>query len=233
MRDLTRSFLLFAVLILLFSATAAADTASYTGMLANSTDTYSLTLSLATAENVTVQTWGFGGGTNAAGKIIAAGGSDPFIGLFYGSGSSASILTDALGNPYGTSDALSNFASFAGCPPAGTVDIGGAVCGDVTMTLALASGTYTLLLSDGLYIPNAVFDNGTLGEGFSDFTDGTFQTCNADASGGSVCTNDTGNWAFDLTTKTVSASEPGSFLLLGLGLMVLTIAARRTGAAFE
>jgi hypothetical protein len=230
-RDLTRSSLLFAVLILLFAATAAADTTSYTGVLANSTDTYTLTFSLATAENVTVQTWGFGGGTNAAGKMIATGGFDPFIGFFSGSGSSASILTDALGNPYGTSDALSNFTSFAGCPPAGTVDIGGAVCGDVTTSLALATGTYTLLLSDGLYIPNAVFDNGTLGEGFSDFTAGTFQTCNTEASGASVCANDTGSWAFDLTTKAVSTSEPGSILLLALGLTVLTVAARRTGAA--
>ena len=78
--------------------------------------------------------------------MVPAGGFDPFVGVFAGTGDSASFIN-------GTSDDLSNFSSFAGCPPAGTVNIGGSVCGDITMSLALTVGTYTVLLSDAAFIP--------------------------------------------------------------------------------
>jgi hypothetical protein len=209
-------------LVLTFAGSAFADSTSYTGTLASSTDTYSLVLNVAgsTNENVTFQSWGFGGGVNAAGQTIAAGGFDPFIGVFNGTGSSAVILTDGLGNAYGVSDLLSNFTSFTGCPPAGTVNIGGAVCGDITMSLSLDPGTYTFLLSTAGNIPNAVFDNGTLAEGFSGFPGGSFQTCNTDSTGATTCANDTANWAFDLTTSggPVATPEPATLLLLASGL---------------
>jgi PEP-CTERM motif len=206
-----------------------ADSTSYTGTLSSSADTYTLTLSVSAPEDVTIQTYGFGGGTNANGDTIAPGGFDPFLGLFSGTGSGATMLTDSTGNPFGTSDALSNFSSFAGCPPAGTQDIGGALCGDITMSLELGPGDYTLLLSDGLYIPNAVFDNGTLGEGFTDFTGGAFQTCNVDPSGNVTCADDTANWAFDIASRpaTVSTPEPSSLFLLGVGLLALAWMARK------
>jgi hypothetical protein len=229
LRNLTWGSLSLMVLTLLFCATASADTTSYTGTLANSTDTYTLDFTLTEAQQITVQTFGFGGGVNGAGTVIAAGGFDPFIGLFSGSGAMATMLTDGSGNPYGTSDALSNYGSFNGCPPAGTVDIGGAVCGDITMSVTLGAGAYTLLLSDANYLPNAVFDNGTLGEGFTDLTGGAFQTCNADASGATTCASDTGNWAFDLTTssKGVTTPEPGCLPLLGLCFLALAAERRR------
>jgi hypothetical protein len=221
--------------LLLVAGSAFADSTSSTGTLASSTDTVSLVFVVggSSSENVTIQTLGFGGGLNAAGETIAAGGFDPFVGVFSGTGSTAAIVTDGMGDPFGTSDALSNFGGFAGCPPAGTVNIGGAVCGDVTMQLSLLPGTYTLLLADALYIPNAVFDNGTLGEGFSDFTGGALQTCNSDSSGDSTCANDTGNWAVDLTTSgnIVPAPEPGALYLLAGGLFALELLRRRRDRA--
>jgi hypothetical protein len=91
----------------------------------------------------------------------------------------ATILTDGMGDPFGTSLDLSNYENpdFGGCPPAGAPVIGGsAQCGDITMVLpSLAAGTYTVVLSDGQYFANAVYDNGTLGEGFADYT-GTFSS---------------------------------------------------------
>jgi hypothetical protein len=224
------TFLALSVLFVLASS-AFGDSTSYTGTLANSTDTDSIVFNVAgsSSENVTIQTWGFGGGSNAAGTIIAAGGFDPFVGVFTGTGSTASIVTDGAGNPFGTSDVLSNYGGFIGCPPAGTVDIGGSVCGDVTMQLSLLPGTYTLLLSDAAFIPNAVFDNGTLGEGFSDFTGGAFQTCNTDSTGATTCTNDTANWAVDLTTSggtTVPTPEPAALVLLAGGLCALEVLRR-------
>jgi hypothetical protein len=173
-----------------------ADTMSQTGTLASSEDTALIPIVLTSAGDVTLQTFGFGGGVNAAGTPIAPGGFDPFAGLFSGTGDGA-VFVD------GTSDILTNYTP--GCPPAGTVMLGGsATCGDVNMQFTgLAAGTYTVLLSDGEYIPFATFEGpgGTLGDGFVDFTAGVFQTCDTNGD----CNDDTANWALDITT---SASNP-------------------------
>jgi hypothetical protein len=92
-------------------------------------------------------------------------------------------------------------------------------CGDVQLVLpSLAAGPYTVLLSDSEYIPNAVFEvAGTLGDGFTDFTGGVFQTC-VDANN-CIPQPDTANWALDITeSSSSSVPEPGAFGLAGLGL---------------
>jgi hypothetical protein len=215
---------------------ATADTAtSYTGNLASSSDVYSLVFNVtgATSETVVVQTWSFGGGVNAAGNTIAAGGFDPFVAIFDGTGPTASIATDAVGNPFAASDALSDYGSFMGCPPAQMANIGGPLCGDVTMSLLLGPGAYTLVLSDALNDANAVFDNGTLGEGFTDFTGGVFQTCNTDDTGTTTCAADASNFAFDLTTSsgtggggTTPTPEPSLLALLAAGILSVAALAR-------
>src|SRR5579872_2986933 len=151
---------------------ARADSFSFTGTLATPESVQSYALNLSTSENVTLQTYGFGGGTNAAGTLIAPGGTDPSVAIFSGVGRGATILTDGSSNPFGTSLDVTNYGSFSGCPLANAPTIGGsAQCGDVAMTLnSLAAGFYTVVLSDGEYQASAIFDNGTLGEGFVDFT---------------------------------------------------------------
>jgi hypothetical protein len=220
--------------VLLFPAAAAfADTTqSFTGTLATSQTTFETTLTLTSASDVTLQTYGFGGGTNAKGTVITAGGTDPFVAIFDGTGSGATILTDGSGNAFGTSLDLGDYGSFVGCGPANTVsDFGDTTCGDVTMTLdGLAAGTYTIVLSDGQYIANAVFDNGTLGEGFADFTGGVF--CNTvDTTTGTACPNTSGAYALDVTVTSQSAPapEPGTLVLLGTALAALAWKRRRTG----
>jgi hypothetical protein len=199
---------------LLVTGCTFADTVSHTGTLSSAEDTWETNVMLSVAGTLTLQTWGFGGGTNAAGTAIPAGGFDPFAGVFDSSG-------DLI---QGTSDVLSNYTSFTGCPPAGLVTIGSVPgnCGDVAMSLPLAAGTYTVLLSDAEYIPNAIFDSpsyGNLSEGFTDFTAGVFQTC-ADLND---CNNDSANWALDVTTPTsvTATPEPGSLAVCGLGLMAI------------
>ena len=201
-----------------------ADSVSYTGILSSSTDVVQETFTLSSPATIGLQTWGFGGGTNAAGTVIAPGGTDPFLAIFFGTGASATILTDGMGNPYATSLDLSNYGNpdFLGCPPAGAPIIGGsAQCGDITMTLpSLAAGTYTVVLSDGEYQANAVFDNGTLGEGFTDFTGGSF--CNIDINGVGCPDPLGGAYAFDVTGLPASGAVPEPAfggILLGTALL--------------
>lgn len=210
-----------------------ADTISYTGTLASPQDSVTFVITLAAAGTVDLQTYGFGGGTNGAGALISPGGTDPFLAIFSGIGSGATIVTDGSGNPFGTSLDLSNYGNpdFEGCGPANTESIGGSpVCGDITMALSLDAGTYTVVLSDGQYQANAVFDNGTLGEGFADFTGDTF--CNVIVDSNSdACPNDSGAYALDITTPGTestesSVPEPEMLGLFGSGLSMAGVALR-------
>jgi len=206
-------------------------TNSFVGSLSSPQDSIEFAFTLPVPGTVTLQTYGFGGGTNAAGAVISPGGTDPFLAIFLGTGSGATILTDGSGDPYGTSLDLSNYGNpdFVGCGPAGTPSIGGSPqCGDISMTIpSLAVGSYTVVLSDGQYVANAVFDNGSLGEGFADFTGNAF--CNISINGVD-CPNTSGAYALDITTP---VPETGTLALLGSILIGLIVLYCRPGAPFR
>jgi hypothetical protein len=212
---------------LLCAAPAFADSISLTGTLANSTSTVQQVFTLTGTSHVTVQSWGFGGsgaGNNAAGTHISAGGFDEMLALFTGTGNTAAIynIGGDPNDPAGTSDVLSNYdPEFVGCGPAGKVNIGGTpTCGDIKMTLTLGAGTYTLVMADAGYVPNALVTPGssTLGDGFVNFTGGVFQTCDTNSN----CIVDSNKYAFDIVSdthiQTPAVPEPGSLLLLGTGI---------------
>jgi PEP-CTERM motif-containing protein len=209
-------FVLLTVLALGANA-AFADGVSFVGTLTSPDDFFSTTITLTTNEQVTLQTYGFGGGTNQAGALIAPGGTDPFVGLFSGTGAGATFIN-------GTSLDLTNYPSFVGCPPANSVsNFGGTTCGDVTMSFSsLAPGTYTVLLSDGQFIPLAAVGGGsTLGDGFLDLTGGQFCNIADFADGETDCPNLSGAFALDIITNSSgpAVAEPSSLLLLGTGLL--------------
>ena len=204
-----------------------ASTQSYTGTLANSESVFQTTVKIGPGDDVVLQSFSFGGGRNASGTAVSAGGTAPEVAVFDTTGE---IVTDGMGNPYGTSIALGNYPTFMGCTlgEAAAPVIGGTPqCGDVTMTLDdLASGTYTIVLSDSLYIANAIFDDGNLSEGFTDLTGGQF--CNLEING-VACPNTSGNYALDVTTITpaVATPEPTTLLLLGSGILAICFKRRQ------
>jgi hypothetical protein len=204
---------------------------SFTGTLATPESVFETAFSVAALSSVEIQTWGFGGGINGSGMAIPAGGFDPLVAVFSGTGAAATILTDAFGNPVAGADTLTSFVG--NCPPAGTVTIGtgtgSAVCGDVLLTIgALAAGNYTLVLSDANYVPDAVNPgppaSTLLSDGFADLTGGVFQTCNT-TSTGTTCITPGNSYAVDITLQSAGGSpgggtstpEPGTFGLLALG----------------
>jgi hypothetical protein len=143
--------LVAALTVLLAASHTAASTISYTGSLdpddPNSFALFQVTL--ASTSDLDIQTWSYGGGTNAAGQVIPAGGFAPYVSLFAGFGDGATFLASS---------------DTGVCPPQnGTV-----ACEDVSLEMAsLAAGNYTVALS--------VFENmsfaenlgtGTLGDGF-------------------------------------------------------------------
>ena len=224
-KNLYRVCLTFALLFLVSDARA--TSVSFTGSLASSTDTFMVSFTLAAPSVVNVQTWGFGGGTNAMGALIAAGGFDPLIALFSGTGPGATILLSGV-NPVFSAD---NFPGFGGlCPPGSFVTIGGIPnCGDATINLpGLAAGTYTLLLTDANYIPLAVNPGpptaSMISDGFFDLTGGVFQTCVVvDPLLPPVCITPSSKFAVDITSTApvVVTPEPGTLALLGTGLVAL------------
>lgn len=134
-----------AALLGLGVANAHAGFASFTGALGGPSDVKLFQFTLNAASDVSVRTFGYAGGTNAAGATILAGGFDPIVSLFAGSGPSA-LLIDANDDGIGVDvDLLSGFAHDA-----------------FLDSVHLAAGVYTVALSNF-----ALFANGpTLGDGF-------------------------------------------------------------------
>lgn len=230
-----KRWMILSIVFFLPASAVCSTSLSYTGNLATPEDVFEVTFSLSSAQNVAIETWSFGGGTNAAGTAISGGGFDPMVSLFSGAGPSATIVSVA-GSPAADADTLSNppFSFVGNCPPAGMVTIGtgtgSSVCGDVNLQLsALAPGVYTLVLTDANYVPSAVNpgppSSEHLSDGFSDLTGGVFQTCNT-TSNGTTCITPTSHFAVDIVDLSgagLSTPEAESFSLVGIGFLALGV----------
>jgi PEP-CTERM motif-containing protein len=229
------TFLAWGILASLFTGSAPAASIYFSGTFDSPESSTEFILTLASPTKIYMQTFGFGGGLTATGVTVPAGGTDPFLAIFSGTGSNATIVTDASSNTYGTSIDLSNYDNplFYGCGSAHQEDVNGTpVCGDIYMTPpTLAAGVYTIVISDGQYQANAVFDNGTLGEGFNDFTGGIFCNVVVDASS-DACPNNSGAWGLQFSSSSDAKlnvqelPEPATWGMAGLTLLGF-IAGRR------
>jgi len=178
------------------------DTISLTGSLDpnDANDVLLHVFSLGATSTLTIQSYGYGGGTNAAGTVIPAGGFDTYVSLFRGTGASATFLAS---NDDGS------------CPPGNASP----ACHDSTLVMQLSGvGTYTLALS--------VFDNfsfaenfgsGTLGDGFIGLGD------YFDTSSGTVRTS---NYAVDISASGLTP-EPAMSLPVAAAFGFLGILSRR------
>jgi hypothetical protein len=136
---------LAAGVLALGSAAACAANVSFTGTLAGDNDLRLFTFTLGADTMVSLRTWSYAGGTNAAGNLIAAGGFDPIVSLFAGVGDGAILIA---GNDDGTGVDTD--------PASGNAF-------DALLDLpSLPAGTYTVALTEF-----DSFANGpTLGDGF-------------------------------------------------------------------
>ena len=116
-----------AIVILIFSCLSFGNVISFTGNL-NDSNSFALHQFLvpANGSNITIQSWSFGGGINAASDVIPGGGFLLDISLFDSAGT---LLADT------------NF-TYA-CPPANLDSYG--VCGDTLLSLSnVGAGQYTI-----------------------------------------------------------------------------------------
>lgn len=197
------------VLALALVAPAGATSFSFTGNFTQDDNVQFFGFVVGVTSNVTLRTWSYAGGVNAAGDSIARGGFDPILAVFNSGG------------------ALIGQNDDGGC---GLVahDSGTNRCWDTYFTALLSPGTYTVSVME---FDN--FANGpNLSDGFRRDGQGNFTAlltgateCEShqfiDVSGvvGARCRDS--HWAFDILNVGEAHQvipEPGTLTLLGLGL---------------
>ncbi len=206
-----------ALLLVAVSQAASANVLAYTGTFADPNDAFLVEFTLSADTAINVQSWGYGGsgmsgigsGTNGAGATIAAGGFDPYLSFFSGTGAGATFL--------GSNDDGS-------CPPGTEVGLFSS-CFDSTFNIVLAAGDYTVAITQAVNMSFAEnLGSGTLGDGFirlrADFSD--------------LVSGDplTAAFAFDISTDADALTEIGTRVVSGnavpvpptLALLIIALA---------
>jgi hypothetical protein len=175
---------------------------SFTGSFAqdNSVGLYPFTLNA--PASVTLETWSYGGGTDATGQSVPKGGFETDLALFSGSGGFVNYVLAG-----------------SGCPP-GNTDAG--LCGDSLLTQSLPAGRYTVAVTEYFNIPNGNLSAGFLEDLAGNFTGPDF----CGTTGGffdTGCNKRTGNFELDIVGATTAAAvpEPASILLFGSAVVVV------------
>ncbi len=199
------------VLIAFAAAPVGAGTILYQGTFALDNQVQEFTFTVASTTTVTLETYGYGGGTVGS-TTIPAGGFYPTIALF---------------------DPSPNYSNTVSCPSPGTADpVYG--CYDAYLQQLVTPGTYTVAL---MVFDNAA--NGDLGSGFANDSNPGFTCAEAGGLSGSFCDlsgageSRTGNWALAITGADSTLElggqtpEPCAVSLAGIGLALAAFLSRR------
>jgi len=170
----------------------------------------------APSSSVTLQTFSYAGGVNAAGTIIAPGGFDPVLSLFNATGGLVGSSPLTATNDDGSSVPIDPVT-------------GNAFDALLQINTLLAGDIYVLVLSQ-----SGNFANGpTFGDGFSEQGSGNFTPAMFGCGGTSFCdaspAQRTGAWAVDILGVGAASSvpEPGSITLLTAAMAGLVLLRRR------
>jgi hypothetical protein len=176
--------------ILACTTPSKADNFSFTGSFAVDNDVQLFNFSVTSPSNVTLRTWSYAGGTNAAGQLIAAGGFDPILALFNSSGALFTRNDD-------------------GAVGLVAVDPVTGAASDALFSLSLAAGSYTVAL--------AQFDNLVIDQGAPNFIrdgQGNFTAARFGCPAGTQFCDFTkhardGHWAVDILNVNTASPVPG------------------------
>jgi hypothetical protein len=188
------------VALLLSSGVAGAVPLSFAGAYNRDDDVALFWFETSGASLVSIETFGYAGGTDPSGRVVAAGGFDPVFGLYDAAGSLLGIGDDGASR----ADPISGNAF------------------DSLLSMSLGIGTYFVAL--------AVFDNYPLGPSFADgflrTGNGNF-TAPFGCSAGRFCDvsgfSRTGGYALAISGATVAAiPEPSALALMSAALAGFT-----------
>jgi hypothetical protein len=186
--------------------TAGASTFSFSGTFTHDDDVQLFSISLLADTILEARTLSYGGGVNAASVVISAGGFDPALWLFDGSGLIVGSNQDGS------------------CPP---LQLDNGECFDSDLVLPLPAGEYILALTQwGNFANGPTLADGFSASGSGDYTGGPFFDIFANPQNG--------NWAVDILTAdnaselpATTVPEPASFGAVGLGLIAAGYFRRR------
>jgi hypothetical protein len=209
-----RNLVLPVMVIAMTMPVAASPIFSYTGDFIFDNDVALVSFSVLKPSNVTLQTFGFGGGTNGNGVVIAAGGFESMVQVF-SNPDGVPVTSTILPGPDPT------------CGPRTPDPNRLNFCFDVYAQIILTPGDYTVALTQSPNTSNGpTLSDGFLYDGVPDFNSGFVGTFGFQGDG---------HWALDVGINPIgdnTVPEPGSALLVAPALLLAGFSMRRRGLSF-